>query len=156
MEIITIIFLIILAIILLVVEFMLIPGISIAGIGSLASFAFATFLAFRDFGNIGGIITLGAILIIIPTFLYNFFKGKGMKRMILKSDIESKVESYDKDSIHENDEGQTIGRLAPAGKAKINGQIVEVHSTGMYVDPNTPIKVTKIDGNTIIVQPLNE
>lgn len=156
MEIITIIFLIILAIILLVVEFMLIPGISIAGIGSLASFTFAVILAFRDFGSIGGFITLGIILIIIPAFLYNFFKGRGMKKLILKSDIESKVESYEKGSIHPNDEGRTIGRLAPAGKARINEQVVEVHSTGGYVEPNTPIKVLKIEGNTIFVQPLNQ
>jgi membrane-bound ClpP family serine protease len=155
MELITIIFLIILALILLVVEFMLVPGISIAGIGSLASFVFAVLLAFKDFGNLGGFITLGIILILVPSFLYYFFKGKGMKRLILNSDIQSKVENFEGQSIQVGDMGKTIGRLAPAGKARINGQVIEVRSTGAMVDPNIEIEVIKTEGNTIIVKPLN-
>ena len=49
MELITIIFLIILALILLVVEFMLVPGISIAGVGSLAFFVFSVLVGFKGF-----------------------------------------------------------------------------------------------------------
>ncbi len=155
MELITIIFLIILALILLVVEFMLIPGISVAGIGSLASFVFAVILAFKDLGNVGGFITLGVILILVPSFLYYFFKGKGMKRLILNSDINSKVENFEEQSIQVGDKGKTIGRLAPAGKARINGQVIEVRSTGAMVDQNTEIEVIKKEGNTLVVKPLN-
>ncbi|HUM88068.1 MAG TPA: hypothetical protein PKV50_00955, partial [Prolixibacteraceae bacterium] len=67
MEILIIIMLIILGIVLLFVEFMLIPGVSIAGVGSLLSFAGAVLFAWKTMGSAGGIITLVVELIIVPT-----------------------------------------------------------------------------------------
>jgi membrane-bound ClpP family serine protease len=156
MEIITIILLILLGVVLLLVEFLLIPGISIAGIGCLLSFGASVFFAFKYFGNLIGFIVLLSILIIVPLFIYFLFKGKAMKPMMLNTDIDGKVKNVEEGQIQPGDEGITIGRLAPAGKAKINGITLEVRSNGQFIDQQTKIKVLKIEGNSVYVEPINE
>lgn len=153
MEILTIIVLIIVGIVLLAVEILLIPGLSIAGIGCILSFGASVYLAFKLFGTLVGFITLLVILILAPAFLYFLLKSKAVKPMMLESGIDAKVKTVDEKAIHPGDQGTTIGRLAPGGKAKINGQTVEVRSQGPYIDPKTPIEVVKIEGNIVIVKP---
>jgi membrane-bound ClpP family serine protease len=156
MEIITVILLILLGVILLLVEFLLIPGISIAGIGSVLSLIVGIVLSFKYWGNLVGIIVLVSVLIFIPVFLYFLFKGRAMKPMILSSLIDGKVKNIDEQLIHVGDIGETIGRLAPMGKSKFNGVSAETRSVSGYLDPKTKVKVIKIEGNTVIVEPINE
>jgi len=156
MEIVTVLLLIILGIVLLLIEFLLIPGISIAGIGSFISFAAGVFFAFRFWGSMAGFATILAILIIVPLLLYYLFKSRAVKPMMLDAEISGKVKTVDEQKIAIGNVGLTIGRLAPTGKAKINGQTIEARSQGIFVDPNTKIKVLKIEGNTVIVEPINE
>jgi len=156
MEIVAVILLILLGVLLLLVEFLLIPGISIAGVGCLISFGFAVFLAFKYFGTFVGILVLLLILISTPLFLYFLFKGKATKHMMLNTDIDGKVKNVDAELIHAGDEGITIGRLAPSGKAKINDITLEVRSTSMLIDPQTKIKVLKVEGNSVYVEPIKE
>jgi membrane-bound ClpP family serine protease len=154
MEIITILLLVLLGIVLLFVEFMLIPGITIAGVGCVISFGTAIFLAFKYYGSMAGFITLGAILIFVPVFLYFFFKGKAAKSMMLKSDIDGVVKTVDEQKIHPGDQGVTISRCTPGGNARFNGSTVEVRSMGVFIDPHTPVEVVKIEGNIVIVKPI--
>lgn len=155
MEIITIILLLLLGIILLVTEFMLIPGITIAGIGSVISFGFGIFLSFEYWGNLAGIITLVAVIVFVPVFLYFLFKGKAVKSIMLNSIIDGKVKNIDDQKIKIGDEGITIGRLAPSGMAKINGLSIDARSNGTFIDHKTKIKIIKIERNTVIVEPIN-
>lgn len=156
MEIVTVILLLLLGVILLLVEFLLIPGISIAGVGSIISLAVSVFLAFKYWGNLVGIIVLLGIVVFVPVLIYFLLKGKTMKRMALNSDIDGKVQTVDNQKIHIGDIGETIGRLAPLGKAKFNGISAETRSLGNYVDPKTKVRVVNIEGNTVIVEPINE
>lgn len=156
MELLTILLLLLLGLILIIVEFMLIPGLSIAGIGAVISFGFSIYLSFKYWGNLAGIITLIAILVFVPVLLYFLFNGKAIKPMMLNSDIDGKVINIDEQKIHLGDEGITTGRLAPLGKAKINGITVEARSLGQFIDHQTTVKVIKIKGNTIIVEPINK
>lgn len=154
MEIITIIILLALGIVLLITEFMLIPGVTVAGIGSVISFGLCVFLSFKYWGNVAGILTLIAVIVFIPIFLYFLFKGKAVKPIMLNTVIDSKVKNIDDLKIKIGDEGITIGRLAPSGMAKINGINIEARSLGTFVDQKTKIKVMKIEGNTVIVEPI--
>jgi len=51
-------------------------------------------------------------------------------------------------------EGTTTTRLAPAGKARINGRVHEVTSDGPLVEPGTPVHVVEVRGGRVFVQPL--
>ncbi len=148
--------LILLGIILLLVEFALIPGITIAGIGALVLFVISVYLAFSSYGTTAGFITLFSILIITPLLVFYFFKSKYSKRMILKSEIDGTVPKVEEENIKVGDTGVTITRLAPIGKIKINDIVVEGKSTGQLIDQQTEIEVIKILKNQIIVKSKNE
>jgi membrane-bound ClpP family serine protease len=156
MTIFAIVLLILLGLLLLLIEFAVIPGVTIAGIGGFLLLAASVYIAFTKFGTGVGFITLTVVLIAAPAMIYYFFKSRTGKKMILNSKIDGKVEAVDEDKIKVGDIGKAIGRLAPMGKAKISGVVVEVQSTGSFIDHNTEIKVLKIHTNKIIVEPLNK
>jgi len=155
MNIFVIILLILLGLVLLLIEFAVIPGVTIAGIGGFLLLAASVYIAFTEYGNAAGFITLAIVLIMSPALIYYFFKSRAGKKMILEKNIEGKVELVDSTKINVGDSGKTIGRLAPTGKVKINGEVVEAQSTGTFIDPHTEIKVLKVLSNKIIVEPLN-
>lgn len=156
MSIFAIILLILLGLVLLLIEFAVIPGVTIAGIGGFLLLGASVYIAFTEYGTIPGFITLTVVLILAPALVYHFFKSRTGKKMILQKNIEGKIDLIDDTKISVGDTGKTIGRLAPMGKARINGETVEAQSTGSLIDQNTEIRVLKIISNKIIVEPLNK
>lgn len=148
----TVLFLIILGIILLFIEFAVIPGITIAGIGGIILFALSIFLSFKAFGTLAGILTAVFIVIASPILVTKFFKSKAGKKMLLETEIDAHIDTIQ--NIQLNDEGITVGRLAPIGKAKFGHQVVEAKSASGFLDSNTRIKVIEINKTQIIVEPL--
>ncbi len=156
MSIFAIVLLILLGLVLLLIEFAVLPGITIAGIGGFLLLGGSVWIAFSEYGTIPGLITLSVVLLVAPALVYHFFKSRAGKKMILEKNIDSKVDLVDNDKISIGDTGKTIGRLAPMGKIRVNGEVVEAQSTGALIDHNTKIKVLKIEFNKIIVEPLNK
>jgi len=155
MSIFAIILLILLGLVLLLIEFAVIPGVTIAGIGGFLLLAASVYIAFTELGNTAGFITLLVVLILAPAMVYYFFKSRTGKKMILEKNIDGRVEFVNNQKIMVGDAGKTIGRLAPTGKVRVNGEVVEAQSTGAFIDHNTEIKVLKILSNKIIVEPVN-
>ena len=150
-----IILLILLGLLLLLIEFAVIPGVTIAGIGGFILLGVSVYIAFVNYGNVAGFITLGAVLILSPAMIFYFFKSRAGKKMMLNATIDGKVETVDEAKILVGDTGKTIGRLAPMGKVRVNGETVEAQSKGTFIDENTEIKVLKVLSNKIVVEPLN-
>jgi membrane-bound ClpP family serine protease len=155
MSIIAVILLILLGLVLLLIEFAVIPGVTIAGIGGFLLLIASVYIAFTDLGTVAGFITLAVVLIVAPGMVYYFFKSRAGKKMILEKNIEGKVELINNEKIKTGDTGKSIGRLAPTGKVRVNGEVVEAQSTGAFIDQNTEIRVLKIVSNKIIVEPIN-
>ncbi|VAW22619.1 hypothetical protein MNBD_BACTEROID01-121 [hydrothermal vent metagenome] len=156
MTIFAIILLIVLGLLLLLLEFAVIPGVTIAGIGGFILLGASVYIAFVKFGTFAGFLTLTVVLIAAPLLFFYFFKSKTGKKMILESKIEGSVDAVNKDKIKIGDVGKTIGRLAPMGKVKVNGEVVEAQSTGSFIDHNTEIVVTKVLSNKVIVKLKNK
>lgn len=156
MTVLAIILLILLGLLLLLIEFTVIPGVTIAGIGGFVLLGLSVYIAFNHYGNLIGFLTLAVVLIASPMLIVYLFKSRTGKRMILETQVDGKVEMVNSEKIHAGDTGKTLGRLAPSGKVRVNGEIVEAQSTGSLVDPNTEIRVLKILPNKIIVEPLNK
>lgn len=156
MSLLAIILLIILGLVLLLLEFAVIPGVTIAGVGGFLLLAASVYIAFAEMGKVAGFITLGIVLILSPLMVYYFFKSRAGKKMILDSKIDGKIENMEPGKIKAGDIGTTIGRLAPMGKIKINGEVVEAQSAGAYINEHTEIQVIKIHLNKIIVEPFNK
>lgn len=156
MTIFAIILLILLGLLLLLIEFVIIPGVTIAGIGGFLLLAASVYMAFTKYGTGAGFLTLVLVLVASPLMIYYLFKSKMGKKMVLESQVDSTVDALDPEKIKVGDTGKTIGRLAPTGKARVNGEVVEAQSTGGYIDHNTEIRVLKILASKIIVEPLNK
>jgi membrane-bound ClpP family serine protease len=156
MSLLAIILLIILGLVLLMLEFAVIPGVTIAGVGGFLLLAASVYIAFAEMGRVAGFITLAVVLILSPIMVYYFFKSRAGKKMILDSKIDSKIENTAAGKFAVGDIGITIGRLAPMGKIRINGEVVEAQSDGTYINENTEIQVVHIHLNKIVVEPFNK
>jgi len=156
MSLFVIILLIFLGLLLLLIEFAVIPGITIAGIGGFVLLGLSVYIAFVQYGTVTGFITLAVVLIAAPMMIYYFFKSKTGKKMLLETQITGKVETFLHENIHPGDSGKTLGRLNPMGKIKINGETIEAKSNGLFIDPGTEIIVVKVLSNSVIVEPKNK
>lgn len=155
MTILIILFLIFLGILLLLLEFAVIPGITIAGIGGVLLLGTSIYLAFSTYGIIAGIVTTAFVLIAVPVLGLKFFKSRTGRKMVLESEVSGKVDEIDTQVIHPGDEGITVGRLAPTGKVKINNVTMEGKSIGGFIDQQIPIRVIEVLKTQVIVEPIN-
>lgn len=150
-----ILFLIILGIILLLIEFTILPGITVAGVGGILLFGYSVYLAFTSYGNLVGFVTLAFVLIASPILVLLLFKGKSGKKMVLNAVVSGVANEINQEKVKIGDVGVTIGRLAPMGKIKVNEEVVEVRSTGAFIDPGEQVRIIHIEKSLITVEPLN-
>ena len=155
MSLLAIIIIIFLGIFLLLVEFLIIPGFTVFGVGGFLFIILGIGSSYYYHGVLAGNITLLSTVIASLVTIYFIFKKKTWKRIGLQANISSKNEPFESDKIHPGDKGKTITRLAPIGKAMVNDIICEAKSIGGFVDENTEIEVIKISNTQIIVKPKN-
>ena len=151
-----IIFLIILGIVLLLIEVTILPGITVAGVGSFLVLVYSVYLAFTAYGSLIGFLTLAFVLIVSPLLVYYFFKGKAGKSMVLNTVLTGVANEINSEKVKVGDIGVTIGRLAPMGKIKVNDEVVEVRSTGTFVNPGEKVRIIHIEKSMVTVEPLNQ
>ena len=155
MPITAIVILIILGIILLLVEFLIIPGITIAGIKAFILFTGGIVSAYYYHGvKFGNYVTLATIFCIVMVFIFTF-RSKTWNRMGLNAASDSKLERIKEEKISVGSLGKTISKLSPIGKAIFEQKVVEVRSNGNYINTNTEIVVIRIEGFKIFVEEAN-
>lgn len=157
MSILAIIIIIVLGILLFIVEFLLIPGVTIAGIGGAILMGVAVYMSYKTHGNTVGNYTLIATLILtIGMFVYAL-RAKTWNRLMLKKDIDGKVEvGLENETVKVGDRGESITRMAPVGKVLINGLVVEGKSQRGFLDPHTPVEVIKVLNTQVIIKPIKK
>lgn len=152
-----IIFLVVLGLLLFLVEFMLLPGVTVAGIGGAISMTGAVVLAFYYHGNLVGFLVLGAVVLLIVITVMVMLKWGTWKKFMLTREIDGKVDLVraEEGRVSNGDTGRTITRLNPMGKVMVNGEFYEARSLDKYVDQNVDIEVIKIEQNRLIVKQIN-
>ncbi len=144
-------FMIVLGGILLVLEFFFLPGL-IAGIIGFVLQVAGVWTSFTYLGNSGGVPTLIGTLLLDAFLFWLVFKSGMWKRISLNTELSGRVNTLDDTPVKVGDTGITISRLAPAGKANINGHLVEVHSAnGQFLDEQKPIVVAGVNRGKITV-----
>jgi membrane-bound ClpP family serine protease len=152
-----IIILIVLGILLFVIEFLLVPGVTIAGIGGLVLTVFGVYKAFNDYGSPVGVwVLIGTILLSVFVIAMSL-RARTWNRLMLKTDIKGTV---DKDlseaQVKIGDKGTTLTRLAPMGKILVNDLVREAKSIEGYVNEHTDIEIVSIEGTRISVKPIKK
>lgn len=137
--------------ILLILEFLVFPGVNVAGLVGFACVCFGIYLGYRFFGVRAGHWILLASAVGGCFITWYALRARTWKRLSLDSRIDSRVERVD-ESIKPGDVGVCIGRLAPMGKVKVGEHVVEALSESGYVEAASPVVVVKVCKDKIIVQ----
>lgn len=138
-----------LGIVLLALEVVALPG-GLAGIFGTILIAFGVWQTYALFGNTTGTIVLLCCIALIVLLLIIFMKRKTWNRFSLNEESDSKVNQLEP-TVQIGAQGRTISRLAPTGKALIDGMQMEVHAVNKFIDPDHPIEVVGIEGYRIDV-----
>ncbi|MEX0988563.1 MAG: NfeD family protein [Bacteroidales bacterium] len=148
-----IILLIVLGILLFVIEFLLVPGITVAGIGGLVLTVLGVYKAFEDYGTVTGIwVLIGTILLSVFVIAFSL-RARTWRRFMLNTNVMGSVgESLLIDGIKQGDEGETVTRLAPMGKIMVNEMVREARSIEGYIDEHTKVEIVAIEGTHITVK----
>lgn len=156
MSLFAIILLIILGIFLFVVEFLIIPGITIAGIGGALLIFSGIYLSYDQYGLFtGNIVVAGTVFLMFLTMYYSL-KSKTWKKTMLHSQIDGKVNVFENPDVNVGDVGHAITRLAPMGQVEVNGSYYEAKSLDILIDQETEIEVVKVYPDKLIVKPKNK
>jgi membrane-bound ClpP family serine protease len=143
--------LIALGLLLVLLEIFLLPGIISGIIGGLIV-VYAIVRAYIEYGAFAGTITLFATIVVFALLMILFFQSKTWKKITLNDVIESKVNTINNNIIQVGDKGKSISRIAPMGKAFINGEYFEVTSNVNFIDENRELVIVKIDNNKVYVK----
>ena len=144
--------LIILGLLLMMLEFLVIPGVTIAGIGGLLLIGGGVYFTYDTYGITAGNYTTGGSAIFIIAIIFYSLRAKTWDKLMLKTNIDSKIESYDTSKVQVGDIGETITKLSPMGKVHINDLYIDGHSRSTLIEPNTKVEVVKVLPSKIIVK----
>ena len=152
-----IIILIVLGILLFVIEFLLVPGVTVAGIGGLILTVFGVYKAFNDFGSTVGIwVLIGTILLSVFVIAMSL-RARTWNKLMLKTDIEGTVDKdLTEEQVKAGDKGKAMTRLAPMGKIMVNNLVREAKSIEGYIDEHSEVEIVSIEGTRINVKPVKE
>ena len=141
----------------------LLPSGGVLGFFAAAAIVAALVLAFRE-SNALGITCIVVTVVLVPTVVVVGFKVFPQtavgRRLILKPAVEAK---HQRGSAGVSDEdysfllekkGIAVTPLRPSGIAEIDDQRYSVVTEGDTIEDSAEIIVVKIEGNSIVVEPL--
>ncbi len=147
-----IILMILAGLVLFLLELLVIPGISIAGIGALILMGVSVYLSFSLFGVTTGTLVLIAVLISMGVVIALTFRSKTWHRVSLHAKVDSKTNEVSIHGIVPGDSGITLTRLGPVGMVQIGEYRVEGHSEGPFIDQQSNIVVVRIEPSFVVVK----
>ncbi len=149
-----IIILIVLGILLFVIEFLLVPGITVAGVGGLVLTVLGVYKAFEDYGTATGVwFLIGTLLLSVFVIAFSL-RARTWRRFMLNTNVEGTVdESTWSEGIKPGDVGEAMTRLNPIGKIMINDAVREAKSIEGYIDAHSKVEIVSVKGSHLTVKP---
>ncbi len=150
------IFLQMVGIIVVILEFV-IPSAGLLAVIAIAAFGYSISLAFH-ISDQTGIYFVVSDLFLIPICIMIGSKILAKSPLTLRKTLDKKdgVVSQDMALVKLiGKQGTVVNDLRPAGRAEIDGQIFDVVSTGEYIEKGEEVVVSEVDGNRIVVKPVN-
>ncbi|MCC5850741.1 MAG: hypothetical protein JJU29_21850 [Verrucomicrobia bacterium] len=167
--------LIVIGMLLIMVELLVIPGFGFVGISGILLMIYGLIKAMiirypgnpgdlpglENFGNVGPAVTNLSIAfiasVVLMVLLINSMQNSKFanKKLILQETIGGDGTENPLRTLVGRF-GQALTPLGPSGTADIGGQEFSVVSDGEYVERGTPLEITDVHGNRIIVRPRAE
>ena len=140
----------------MLVELLLVPGVGIGGLLSLASLGAACWYTFVYLGQGAGWAVLVTVLILVVAATCLALRAKTWRKFELTTEVTSKVND-ESASLHPSDRGIAQTRLAPMGTGRFGDIVCEVKSAdNSLIAAGTPLEIVKIEDNQVIVKTLTE
>lgn len=147
-----IIILAVLALVLGLIEIFIIPGFGFTGITAIVCAVIDAVLIYNEYGLYWALAAVLAATVFICLLLWYVAKSRSLDKVALHATISSTSATEAQLSVKVGEEGIALTRLALVGNAKFGDKNVEVKSSGAFINPDTPIRVIKVDEATIIVE----
>ncbi len=151
-----IIILILVGILMMILEIIVIPGAGVAGIIGFVLMASGVWLAYTKQGLMAGHITLGVTIAVNVIGLILTLRSKTWKKAMLNTVNTGKVNEIDVDELKIGNEGITISRCAPMGKAEFSNVFYEVSTLSEFIDENQKVEIIRISGNKIYIKKIKK
>lgn len=155
MDILIILLLVLFAIFLVVVEALLLPGVTIAAVGALASGIYASVLTAQLYGFGAGVTVFMVALVLSMITMVICIRKKNLSKISLKVNSDSVIPSV-RESVMLGAHGVTSTRLAPMGTIIVDGNFIEAKSVGGFVDQKIAVKVIGYEDNMVLVEKINQ
>ena len=132
-----------------------IPSFGLLAAIALALFSYSLYLVFTTISSTAGLVFAGLDLVLVPVCVVFGMKILAKSPLSLRQELSKKqgVVSQAKElETYLHLKGVSVTDLRPAGMAEINMKRLDVVTDGEYIEANTPVVVTDVSGNRIIVQ----
>ena len=145
--------------VLLVIE-MAVPGFGIFGVSGIAALLVGVVFAAPTPGQgiVSLCIALAAAAVLIP-ILYKLLGGPAFSRHFVLHEAETADKGYISkrpDTRLVGKIGEVLAPLRPSGAIRIDGRNMDAQSDGEYLPTGTRIRVVRVEGAKIVVEPVAE
>jgi membrane-bound serine protease (ClpP class) len=135
---------------------MWLPGL-VAGVAGAIAWMVALGLTYTHFGAEAGHALLGSMVVGGTCLFIWWMRAFPATRLGRKWILEAEVKtpgtiSEGHSPIVVGDAGIALTALRPAGAARVRGRRVDVMTDGEWTDPDTVVRVVRIDGTKIVVR----
>ncbi len=141
--------------ILVIIAEIFIPSLGLLTVIALTVFFYSLYLVFTTISTTAGMVIAGLDIVLVPVLIIFGMKILAKSSLTLKRELSKQdgvVSQKEKFKAYINTKGKSVTDLRPAGMAEINSERVDVVTDGEYIDADTPIVVTGVSGNRIIVE----
>ncbi len=141
--------------ILVIIAEIFIPSLGLLTAIALTVFFYSLYLVFTTISTTAGMVIAGLDIVLVPVLIIFGMKILAKSSLTLKRELSKQdgvVSQKEKFKAYINTKGKSVTDLRPAGMAEINSERVDVVTDGEYIDADTPIVVTGVSGNRIIVE----
>ena len=139
---------------LLAVEVLVIPGFGLIGVLGIGSMIGSAYIAYDQLGDTYALLTVVAGLTAGGAMFWLFPKTAAGKAMVLEASVKGGAARPELREL-EGKEGVVVTDLRPSGTVEIDERPVDVVTESGYVEAGTKVRVVRVEGARVVVEPLS-
>ncbi|RMH42716.1 MAG: hypothetical protein D6689_07370 [Deltaproteobacteria bacterium] len=145
--------LMVLGLALLAIEVFVIPGFGVVGVLGAAAMIGSVWFAYHELSPASAAVAVVAGACAGGVLLWLFPRTSAGRAMVLESATTGRAARPTLARLTGR-EGVAVSDLRPSGTAEIDGAPVDVITDGQYVERGTKIRVARVEGARVVVEPL--
>ncbi len=161
--------LVIVGVALILVEIFVLPGTTAAGMAGFFCIASGIYLALTrvpvpqyswDYSRLDTAIMTGIVtavsMVVFVAATWRILPHTRLPRLLVQSATQDAhagytVQTDEEVAAHLGTRGTAVSMLRPAGRARIDGKVVDVVTRGEFIEAGRPVRVIRVDGNRHVV-----